>query len=61
MYQSLLSKIDLKNKKTASLFGGFLSSFLIFLLIYIIILPGGKGFESVKDSSVVDFVRLRKE
>ena len=60
MYQSLLSKIDLKNKKTASLLGGFLSSFLIFLLIYIIILPSGKGFESVKDSSVVDFVRLRK-
>jgi len=60
MYQSLLSKIDLKNKKSASIVGGIASSFLIFLLIYIIILPGGNSFESIKDTSMVDFVRLRK-
>ena len=60
MFQSLLRKIDLKNKKTISIFGGVFSTFFIFLIIYIIILPSGVGFNSVKDSSVVDFVRLRK-
>jgi protein TonB len=60
MYQSLLRKIDLKNKKTIAILGGLFSTFFIFLIIYVIILPSGKAFNSVKDSSVVDFVRLRK-
>ena len=60
MYQSLLKKIDLKNKNSLAIAGGFLSTFFIFLVIYIIILPSGKGFDSVKDSSMVDFVRLKK-
>ena len=60
MYQSLLKKIDLKNKNSLAIAGGFLSTFFIFLVIYIIILPSGKGFNSVKDSSMVDFVRLKK-
>ncbi len=60
MYQSLLKKIDLKNKNSLAIAGGFLSTFFIFLVIYIIILTSGKGFDSVKDSSMVDFVRLKK-
>ena len=60
MYQSLLKKIDLKNKNQLALVGGLFSTFFIFLVIYIIILPSGKGFDSVKDSSMVDFVRLKK-
>ena len=60
MYQSLLKKIDFKNKNQLAIVGGFLSTFLIFLIIYVIILPSGKGFDSVNDSSMVDFVRLKK-
>ena len=60
MYQSLLKRIDLKNKNQLAAIGGILSTFFIFLVIYIIILPSGKGFDSVKDSSMVDFVRLKK-
>ena len=60
MFQSLLSKINLDNRLTVSVVGGFSIAFAIFLTIYIIILPSDKTFDSVKDSSLVDFVRLRK-
>ena len=60
MFQLLLSKINLDNRLSVSVVGGFSIAFAIFLTIYIIILPSDKTFDSVKDSSLVDFVRLRK-
>ena len=49
MFQSLLSKINLDNRLTVSVVGGFSIAFAIFLTIYIIILPSDKTFDSVKD------------
>ena len=46
MFQSLLQTIDLKNKKTIAILGGVFSTFFIFLIIYVIILPSGKAFNS---------------
>ena len=60
MFQSLLNRINLENRLTVSIVGGFSIAFAIFLTIYIIILPSDKNFDTAKDSSLVDFVRLRK-
>ena len=60
MFQSLLNKINLQNRLTVSVVGGFSIAFAIFLTIYVIILPSDKTFDATKDSSLVDFVRLRK-
>ena len=60
MFQSLLKKIDFKNKNSFSIAGGILTTFFIFLVIYIIILPSGKGFDSIKESSMVDFKTKEK-
>ena len=60
MFQSLLNRINLENRLTVSIIGGFSIAFIIFLTIYVIILPSDKNFDTAKDSSLVDFVRLRK-
>ena len=60
MFQSLLNRINLENRLTVSIVGGFSIAFAIFLTIYVIILPSDKNFDTAKDSSLVDFVRLRK-
>ena len=60
MFQSLLNRINFENRLTVSIVGGFSIAFAIFLTIYIIILPSDKNFDTAKDSSLVDFVRLRK-
>ena len=60
MFQLLLNRINLGNRLTISAFGGVSIAFVIFLTIYVIILPSDKTFDAVKDSSLVDFVRLRK-
>ena len=60
MFQSLLNRINLENRLTVSIVGGFSIAFAIFLTIYVIILPSDKNFDTSKDSSLVDFVRLRK-
>ena len=59
MFQSLLNRINLENRLTVSIIGGFSIAFIIFLTIYVIILPSDKNFDTAKDSSLVDFVRLR--
>ena len=56
---SIAGKISLGNRLSISIFGGFIA-FGIFLTIYVIILPGDKAFDTSKDSSLVDFVRLKK-
>ena len=60
MFQSLLNRINFENRLTVSIVGGFSIAFAIFLTIYVIILPSDKNFDTAKDSSLVDFVRLRK-
>ena len=49
MFQSLLNRINLENRLTVSVVGGFSIAFAIFLTIYVIILPSDKNFDTAID------------
>ncbi len=58
MYQ--LQQIRTK-KNSYFIAGGLSSAFLLFLFMYLLILPGDLDINALKDRQMVDFIRLKKD
>ena len=55
MYQSQQIKIK---KNSVYLAGGVSSAFLLFIFMYLLILPGDLDINAMKDGQMVEFIRL---
>lgn len=58
MYQSQQIKIK---KNSVYLAGGVSSAFLLFIFMYLLILPGDLDISAMKDGQMVEFIRLKKD
>jgi|TARA_B100000768_G_scaffold180279_1_gene199802 protein TonB len=58
MYQSQQIKIK---KNSVYLAGGVSSAFLLFIFMYLLILPGDLDINAMKDGQMVEFIRLKKD
>ncbi|MDB9997260.1 energy transducer TonB [Gammaproteobacteria bacterium] len=49
------------NKNTFFIAGGLSSAFVLFLFMYLLILPGDLDINALKDRQMVDFIRMKKD
>jgi protein TonB len=49
------------NKTTFFIAGGLSSAFVLFLFMYLLILPGDLDINALKDRQMVDFIRMKKD
>ena len=48
------------NKTTFFIAGGLSSAFVLFLFMYLLILPGDLDINALKDRQMVDFIRMNE-